>query len=146
MTVFITKRRGTVKLDRRKLQRRAQSLLKKMGLDEGELSILLTDDEEMQELNSNWRGKNKTTDVLSFAQQEGDGAQVQTHVLGDVVICLDQAMRQAKRRKVQLWSEVMVLLVHGVLHLVGYDHVGVSAAESRRMFRKQQELVSFLLS
>lgn len=145
MTVFITKRRGTLALDRRKLQRRAQRLLKMMDLAESELSLLLTGDEEMRELNSHWRGKDASTDVLSFSQQEGAGAQVQSQVLGDVVICLDQAQRQAKRRKVELLDEIVVLLVHGVLHLVGYEHVGVSSAESRRMFRKQEKLLTLLL-
>ncbi len=146
MTVFITKRRATPKLDRRRLQRHAQRLLKKLEMQGHELSLLLTGDEEMRQLNSTWRGKDKTTDVLSFSQQEGEGAQVQPNVLGDVVICLPQAQRQAERRKVGLWDEVIVLLVHGVLHLVGFEHVGVTPAEAGRMARKQRTLVEFLLS
>lgn len=84
-----------------------------------ELSILLTSDPAIQALNRDHRGKDEPTDVLSFPQHDPDHV-----ILGDVVISLDTATRQATERGMHVRDEVRVLLVHGVLHLLGYDHVG----------------------
>jgi len=136
LTVHLTKRRGTPPLDRRRLQRRARRLLAEVGLAGRELSILLTDDEEMTALNRQYRGRDRTTDVLSFSQQEGERSGLQPALLGDVVISLPVAARQARKRSAALWDEVLVLLVHGVLHLLGHDHAG--------MHREQRRLVMLL--
>ncbi len=136
LTVHLTKRRGTPPLDRRRLQRRARRLLAEVGLAGRELSVLLTDDEEMTALNRQYRGRDRTTDVLSFSQQEGERSGLQPALLGDVVISLPAAARQARERSAALWDEVLVLLVHGVLHLLGHDHAG--------MRREQRRLVALL--
>ncbi len=144
MSVQLTKRRGTPPIDRRKLQRRAQQLLAALDLAACELSLLLTDDAEMRALNRDWRGRDRTTDVLAFAQREGPGAELDRSLLGDVVICLPQAQRQARRRAAALWDELLVLLVHGVLHLVGHDHEGVGRRRAAAMRREQRRLVDRL--
>lgn len=144
MTVHLTKRRGTPAIDRSKLIRRAQRLLKALEHPSSELSLLLTGDEEMTTLNRTWRSKDKTTDVLSFCQREGGSAVLRPDVLGDVVISLAQAQRQARRRKASLWDEVLVLLVHGVLHLLGRDHEGTDQGRADEMLREQKQLVSLL--
>lgn len=144
MTVQLTKRRGTPTVDRRKLTRRAQRLLDELGFGDHELSLLLTGDFEMQALNRTFRGKDRTTDVLAFAQREGLRAGLQPQVLGDVVISLAQAERQAARRGVAAWDELLVLLVHGVLHLLGYDHESDDPARARAMQREQNRLVAWL--
>jgi probable rRNA maturation factor len=89
------------------------------------LSVLLTNDAEIHALNLHHRQQDKPTDVLSFPLDEGggaDGAVSGTRVLGDVVISLDTAARQARGRKRELLPEVRFLLAHGILHLLGYDH------------------------
>lgn len=144
MPVHLTKRRGTPAIDRNKLLRRAQRLLGMLDVPSAELSLLLTGDEEMTALNRSFRGQDKTTDVLSFSQLEGVGAQGQPDVLGDVVISLPQAARQAKRRRAALWDEVLVLLVHGVLHLLGRDHEGPDRSRAAEMMREQRRLVGQL--
>ena len=100
----------------------AEHLLKAFGLDEGELSVVLCDDAFIHPLNREWRGKDKPTDVLSFAQREGEEADPDDPVLGDVIISVETAARQAEERGHSLGHELRVLLVHGVLHLLGYDH------------------------
>jgi probable rRNA maturation factor len=95
--------------------------------DSAELSILLTDDAFIRTLNREHRGKDKPTDVLSFSQTEGDEPgglpdALTEGLLGDVVISLDTAERQARKRKHTLMDEVRFLLAHGILHLMGYDH------------------------
>lgn len=84
-----------------------------------ELSLVLCTDAHIRSLNSQWRGMDKATDVLSFPQGDPDLV-----VLGDLVISLETAERQAMERGYALRDEVRVLLVHGLLHLMGYDHEG----------------------
>jgi probable rRNA maturation factor len=105
------------------LRRAGGTALRHEGVRGRTVSALLTDDEEMRELNQRWRNLGRTTDVLSF---EGGG-----EVLGDVVISLPAARRQAKRFHVTLEMEVSRLMIHGVLHLLGHDHR--TAAERRAM-------------
>jgi probable rRNA maturation factor len=76
--------------------------------------------------------------------REGDGAALHPHVLGDVVISLDTAARQAAERGVAVAAEVRLLLTHGILHLLGYDHER-SPADARSMFRRQRELLARLV-
>ena len=107
-----------------------------------ELSIVLTEDSEVRRLNRRFRGKDKTTDVLSFPLLEGfslkTGSQ-NLQPLGDVVISLPQAKRQATQAGKPLRQELALLLVHGILHLLGYDHV--TKAQEKKMFGLQDRLL-----
>ncbi|KAI0566720.1 haloacid dehalogenase-like hydrolase family protein [Gracilaria domingensis] len=85
-----------------------------------ELCIVLCDDKEISTLNSQWRGIDEATDVLSFPQNDPDMV-----VLGDIVISVETAVKQAEEREYGVRDEIRVLLVHGLLHLMGYDHEGV---------------------
>ena len=104
------------------LRTRAERMLRELRLPRAELSILLCDDREIQRLNRTHRRKNKPTDVLAFAMNEGDTLLGSSDLLGDVVISLDTARRQAAARQHSLWAEVSTLLAHGLLHLLGFDH------------------------
>lgn len=88
-----------------------------------EVSIALVDDSTMQGLNAQYRGKDRPTDVLSFAQAEGMPMPGTLRLLGDVVISVDTARRQAETEGRTLDAEVSQLAIHGVLHLLGYDDV-----------------------
>src|SRR5262245_7479490 len=125
-----------------RLGRSARRVLSALGLAEAELSILLVSDREMRRLNRRFRGIDRPTDVLSFAQAEGPGG-APDGLLGDVVISVDTARRQAAGRAEPLAHELDRLLIHGVLHLLGYDHEG-SPAEARRMQRRERQLASIL--
>jgi rRNA maturation RNase YbeY len=126
----------------RRLARRARRLMVSLDLADAELSLVLVSDRVMHELNRTWRGRNRPTDVLAFAQREGDGP-APAGLLGDVVISVDTARRQAVEHGHSLGSEGDRLLVHGLLHLVGYDHER-SPAEARRMQRKERALLRAL--
>lgn len=107
------------------VRRRARVMLDALELGDAELSILLTDDATIHELNRSFRDKDKPTDVLAFAQREGETAPPipgAPELLGDVVISLDTASAQARARRRAPLAEVTMLLAHGLLHLVGYDH------------------------
>jgi probable rRNA maturation factor len=122
-------------------------MLATLELGHAELSVLLTNDTEIHALNLAHRGKDKPTDVLSFPLDEGggaDGSVSGTRVLGDVVISLDTAARQARGRKRELLPEVRFLLAHGLLHLLGYDHQNPTEkrgmdAMTRRLVRAASE-------
>jgi len=97
-------------------------------------------DREIHALNRQYRHKDKPTDVLSFPLAD----EVQPSLLGDVVISLETAARQARRRRHSLREEIQILLIHGILHLLGYDHE-VSRSEAIRMHRKEREIKAMLV-
>ena len=117
------------------------AMLASVGRTEAELSVMLTDDAGIQTLNRNYRQKDRATDVLSFHFEPGPGSATieAAWLLGDVVISLDTAARQAKGRKRPLAAEVRWLLAHGILHLCGYDHATVP--EKRQMVNFTRRLV-----
>jgi probable rRNA maturation factor len=105
-----------------------------------ELSIVLTDDEQIKDLNRVYRKKNKPTDVLAFAQREGHLGERAGRLLGDVVVSVPTARRQAEARSRDVLSEVQWLIAHGLLHLVGWDHD--TPARDRRMRKETARLVA----
>ena len=110
-----------------------------------EVSILLLDDSGIAELNQQYRGKPHPTDVLSFplyTAEELTG--MQPDVLGDVVISVETAARQAERAGCALWEEMTRLLVHGILHLLGFDHEN-NAADARAMRARERRILAAVL-
>lgn len=100
-----------------------------------ELSVAFVDDEEMRMLNANYRNINRTTDVLSFPQDGPDDT-----VLGDVIISIDTAVRRSKLQKLNIEHEIIKLIIHGILHLLGYDHK--KRSDARVMREKESEILS----
>jgi probable rRNA maturation factor len=119
---------------------RAEAMLEFLGLEDAELSILLCDDETIRELNRQYRKKNKPTDVLAFPMQEGPGPKVHPGLLGDVVISLPTATRQAAEHDRPIIQEVTFLAAHGLLHLLGYDHA--TKREEREMKARIDDLMA----
>ncbi len=107
-----------------------------------ELSIVLTDDQHIQILNRDFRQKDAPTDVLSFGQMEGEPFVAPIPILGDLVISLQTAERQAKERGHPLAAEVRILLVHGLMHLLGYDHI--EASDRATMAKAEDDLLASL--
>jgi probable rRNA maturation factor len=142
MAVLVSGTASARGIDRRALARKAKVVLEALGLAAGELSLRLVHDGEIHELNRAYRGKDRPTDVLSFSLREGRFGDV-ARVLGDVVISLDTAARQAEEHGLRLGEEVDRLLVHGILHLAGFDHE-ISPREERRMKRKERAMRALL--
>ena len=140
MTVRLSGRRGLPPVDRALLRRRARAILRALDRRGAELSVALVDDATIEELNARYRGRPTPTDVLSFSLLDGAHSERRGALLGDVVISLETAQRQARRARRGLEDEVVRLMVHGVLHLVGHDHeedeeARVMRAEERRLRR-----------
>ena len=111
------------------------------GVENSELSITLTDDEHIHALNKKFRGVDRATDVLSFAFRESDEPEIldaQVDVLGDVIISLERAAAQAQQFGHSFLREVIFLEVHGLLHLLGYDHL---IDDDRREMEAEQKFV-----
>lgn len=125
-------------IDPRTVKRRGVEILKALGLKDSELSILLCDDPVIQALNKDYRNKNAPTDVLSFSMNEGDTPVPMPQLLGDVVISVETARRQALDLGHSLLDEVTSLLIHGILHLVGHTHD--TPEEEHKMFSKAAAL------
>lgn len=113
-----------------------------LGMSAMELSVLLIDDAGIQELNREYRDQDRATDVLSFSQLEGDGGG-DAQVLGDVVISVETARRQAAQHQLSFEEELALLLIHGTLHLAGYDHER-SPEEAEIMKQKTWEIFAIL--
>lgn len=115
-----------------------------MGCPEAELSIVIVDDAQIREINRDYLQRDKSTNVISFAMQEGEGAGIQPSLLGDVVISAQTAARDAEEAGLPFSSELYFLLLHGVLHLVGYDHERGTEQEAAEMEAKEQEIFALL--
>src|SRR3954469_8445174 len=138
MPTLVTRKRNLKhSVPARLIARLGDAMLAALELPKAELSVLLTTDAEIHELNRQHRQKDKPTHGLALAMDEtvADPA----GILGDVVISLDTAERQARARRRPLIEEVRFLLAHGVLHLVGYDHA--EPAEKREMVGMTRRLV-----
>ena len=110
-----------------------------MGFLEAELSLWLVDDTRIRELNRNHLGRNRPTNVLAFSMREGEFSTLHPHLLGDVVISVETAQRQSSRFRLNDTEMVLFLMVHGILHLIGYEHEG-TRKDAREMTLKQREL------
>jgi rRNA maturation RNase YbeY len=130
--------RGAPRFDRRLLARRARRVLAALGMPRAELSLALVSDAAIAELNAAHRGKRGPTDVLSYSLVEGAYAAQRAALLGDVVIAVGVAARQAREIGHSLNDELLRLLIHGVLHLLGYDHE--VARQAKRMQAKERAL------
>ena len=118
------------------VQKVFDKIQKKIKLN-GELEINIVGDKDIKDLNFRFRGINRTTDVLSFAWQEDKV--IKTKSLGQIYICYPQIARQAKELSVDVKEEFARMLTHGLLHIMGYDHV--KKQDAKKMFKIQEEVV-----
>jgi probable rRNA maturation factor len=122
MNIQIKDRQRKRRLKKSALATRLEILLRSIGLPDAELSIVFVGNEAMRTLNKQYRNKDTTTDVLSFSLREGAFQKIQPHMLGDIVVSVPVAVRQAVMIGHSLDAEIDRLVVHGLVHLLGYDH------------------------
>lgn len=125
------------------MQRKAEAILNALGSPDGELSLVFVDDGHIAELNAAYLNHEGPTNVISFPMREGDFSEVNPHLLGDVVISMDTCAREAEQADLAIEERLDQLIVHGILHLFGYDHVH-NQAEARTMESKSSELIAML--
>jgi len=121
----------------------AQALLDALGSPDSELSLMFTDDAEIAGLNEQYRHRQGPTNVLAFPMHEGDFPDITPELLGDVVISVETAAQEGKSLGVTLNQRLDFLLIHGILHLFGYDHE-TGEAEELEMDRKTEQLYEII--
>jgi len=117
----------------------AQRILTELGLLEAELSLLFVDDLQIQALNRRYLQRDKPTNVLAFPMRKGEFSTLHVQLLGDLVISVETAKRQSNRFGLDEMGMIILLMVHGVLHLIGYEHEGIKKG-AQEMAIKQKEL------
>ena len=145
MRIQIENRQSRHKVLKRPLRKIARKILSVSGYPDAELSILILDDAGIREINRDYLQRDRPTNVISFAMQEGEGADLHPLVLGDVVISAERAAQDAHEAGVPFEHELWFLLIHGILHLVGYDHERGTLQEAERMEAREREIFALLL-
>ena len=129
MNILIDKNPETLEIEKNlesEILRAAEVVSKLYGVENSEVSITLTDDKNIHELNKKFRGIDRLTDVLSFALRESDEPKIlnaEIETLGDIIISVERAKLQAEEYGHSFLREIIFLEVHGLLHLLGYDHI-----------------------
>jgi probable rRNA maturation factor len=114
-----------------------------LDFPEGEISILFVDDPQIEELNRKYLNRQGPTNVIAFAMRDGEFSHLAPHLLGDVVISTDTIAREAQNSGIPFDQRINELLVHGILHLFGYDHEK-SGQDARKMEKKSRELLELI--
>lgn len=140
MRIDIQNLQNIEKIDKNKIIECAGHVLKAMAEDDAELSLVLVNDMYIRNLNWKYRQKNSATDVLAFPMR--DSRRLSGAILGDVVISVETAKREAKKRKKDFQEEFNLYFVHGILHLLGYDDEKPRAR--KKMKTKEKELMESL--
>ncbi|NDY73856.1 rRNA maturation RNase YbeY [Desulfobacter hydrogenophilus] len=125
------------------LHKKTEQILSALGCDNHEISIVITDDAQVRDLNRTYRGKDAPTNVLSFPMQEGEFSDITPGLLGDVVISLDTAQTEALSAGISTDERMSQLLIHGILHLIGFDHE-LGESQAREMEEKSLELLRLI--
>lgn len=144
MNIVIANRQRTRKTNTRLLKLVVQALLVELGVAEAELGISLVAKEEMALVNETFLQHDGSTDVITFdhSVEEGETRNVKAGLHGELFICVDDAVSQARQFGTDWQSEVVRYAVHGILHLLGYDDL--AAASRRKMKREENRLVLWL--
>jgi probable rRNA maturation factor len=137
MAVDVARRGAGKKYPARAIKITAREILRLLKRENVELSLVLVGNPEIRKLNAQYRGKNYATDVLSFPGE--DHLRGPTRLLGDVVISIDKMLSQAKERGRSPKEEMTTLLIHGIVHLLGYDHER-SARDARVMASLERKI------
>jgi probable rRNA maturation factor len=143
MEVLIDNRQSRQKISPKKIKQTVQVILNALDCPDGEISILLVDDPQIATLNQQYLNRQGPTNVIAFAMREGEFSHLTPHLLGDVVISMDTAAKEAENAGLSTADRFDELLIHGILHLFGYDHE-IDEAEARRMEEKSRQLLDLL--
>jgi len=140
MSILIENRQKKISLDLPRIRRVMKTILNFVDRKGYEISLLFVDNEEIKDMNKRYLNRNYPTNVLSFSLSNGQYGNINPHVLGDIVISVETALENAGEADIELNDAIDFLMIHGVLHLLDYDHEGTSEAETLKMNKKEKEL------
>lgn len=144
MKIQIENRQKRIKIKKRQIRVQVTRLLRLIDCVNKEISITFVDDATIQRINNQYLGKDKPTNVISFSLQEGECGGVNPDMLGDIMISADRAWSDAVQGHFTIDEEILFLMIHGLLHLTGYDHVNTSKINALKMKKKEKELFRLL--
>jgi probable rRNA maturation factor len=122
----------------------AETILSALGYPDSELSVAIVGDRSIRRLNRQYLGRDKPTNVIAFAMQEGPFAEINPDMLGDVVISVDTCASEADAAGISFDARLCFLLLHGILHLTGYDHERSGPVEAELMEAREWEIFALL--
>ena len=143
MEILIEDRQDSYRISHEETGKKAETILNALECRDGELSILIVDDPEIAGLNKRYLSRSGPTNVIAFPMQQGPFGQITPNLLGDVVISIDTAAREAQEAGISVESRIDQLLIHGILHLLGFDHEKTSE-QAKAMRIKEEELLKLL--
>ncbi len=138
MNILATNRQQTIEIDLVQIKRSLGLILKALGEENREVSLTIVDDEIISGINREYLGRDYPTNVIAFSMNEGEFGDINAPLLGDIVISAETALRDAKGGDLSLHDEIDYLMIHGVLHLLGYDHE--LPGEAEQMSGKEKEI------
>ena len=138
--IEVVNRQRKLKLDAARWEKFTSEALRVVPANASSVTVVFVSDRTMAELNRRWRSKTGTTDVLSFPAEQNEFEKLEGSTLGDVVISVDQAARQAAENNLHLDEEIAQLILHGLLHLCGYDHATDKGEMNRLELRLRRRL------
>jgi len=140
MSISIQNRQKLLSVDLGRVRRSLKRILKELCCKDSEVSLLLVDDDQIREINKNYLQRDRPTNVISFAMAEGAFGEVHPEILGDIILSVETAARDAMACDIDFMDEVEFLLIHGLLHLLGYNHENVESSEAEKMKKLEREL------
>jgi probable rRNA maturation factor len=144
MSVSIQNRQKKQKVDIGRTRRSLKRLLKELDCEDSEISLLLVDDDQIREFNRNYLQRDRPTNVISFAMMEGSFGNIHPEVMGDIILSVETAARDALAGHLDFMDEVEFLLIHALLHLIGYNHENTGTDEAEKMKNRERELFFML--
>lgn len=139
MAILTENRQKKINIDIPRVRQALNNILKYLHIEDSEISVLFVDDEGIQDINNRYLNRNYPTNVIAFSMREGEFGDINPHILGDIVISAETALRDAEQENLPFEDELDYLMIHGILHLLGYDHEE-SESESKRMKEKEKEI------
>lgn len=144
MPVSLKNRQKLFAVDTGRIRRSLKRLLKELRCEGRDVCVLLVDDNGIREMNKHYLNLDHPTNVISFAMEEGEFGGINPQILGDIVISVETASRDASAGQLDLVEEIEFLMIHGLLHLLGYDHEKAAAEKAAEMRARERELFFFL--
>lgn len=138
--IYIENRQETINVNIEQIKQSLNAILNILECQNKEISLLFVNDEQIIRINRDYMGRNCPTNVISFSMSEGEFGEINPDILGDIVISVETALRNANEENIDFEDEVEFLLIHGLLHLLGYNHENTSKNEAEIMHKKEQDI------
>lgn len=140
MATAIFNNQSSFPIDMGRLEKSISLILEKLNCQNQDLNVILVDDQQIKKINKKYRNVNKATNVLSFSMQEGEFGSINPNLMGDIIISVNTAANDAEKGNLEFMDEIEFLVIHGILHLIGYNHENTSLFQARKMERLEKDL------